>query len=117
MIPLRTSVDLEGGVAELLVTPALYGVAKRKKIDLQADLDAGDVFALYTKVMYCAAISAWDVAGVDEYRGEFPYKYEDFYTWAATRPDQFSEKISFIVRALTGKELDEVSVKKKAGRR
>ena len=101
----------------MLVTPALYGVAKRKKIDLQADLDAQDVFGLYTKVMYCAAICAWEVAGVDEYRGEFPYKYVDFYTWAAAHPEEFNEKIAFIVRALTGKELDAVEVKKKAGRR
>ena len=116
MIPLRTSVDLEGGVAELLVTPALYGVAKRKKIDLQADLDAGDVFALYTKVIYCAAIAAWEVAGVDGYKGEFPYKYEDFYTWAAMHPDRFNEKVAFVVKALTGKDVGEV-VKKKAGRK
>lgn len=117
MTPLRTSVTLEGGVAELLVTPALYGVAKRKKIDLQSDLDAGDVFALYTKVMYCAAICAWDVASVDESRGEFPYKYADFYTWAATHPDEFSEKIKFIVFALTGKEMETKEVKKNAGPR
>ena len=116
----RFAIELREGVtAELLVTPALYSVAKKRGIDLAADVNAGDWVSSYIKTIYCAAISAWEVAAVDNPKlGEFPYKYEDFHTWAWEDQERFIGVVQDVYRALTGKTLEEgaAGVKKKPGR-
>ena len=113
----RLQIELKDGVAvDLLVTPALYSVAKRRQIDLVADVNAGDVTTSYIKIIYCAAISAWEVAAVDDpKRGEFPYKYEDFFAWAWEDQARLSKAIASVYEALTGKPLEEAkgAIKKK----
>jgi hypothetical protein len=118
---IRLSIELREGVtAELLVTPALYSVAKKRGIDLTADVNAGDWVTSYIKTIYCAAISAWEVAAVDDpKRGEFPHKYEDFHAWAWEDRDRFTAVVRSVFQALTGKTLEEATaagVKKKPGR-
>ena len=121
----RTSIELKEGVAvEILVTPALYGVAKRRGIDLTADVNAGDVYASYVKTLYCAAISAWEVAAVDDPKmGDFPYKYADFTDWAWADAARLTRIVAFIYEALTGKRFEDIGKeeqkgsKKNAGRR
>lgn len=114
----RQTIELKDGVAvELLVTPALYAVAKRRGIDPVADANAGDVTTSYIKVIYCAAILAWEVAAVDDpKRGEFPYKYGDFFAWAWADQERFSRALADVYEALTGKKLEAEAVKKKGGR-
>ena len=117
----RFTIELREGVtAELLVTPALYSVAKKRGIDLVADLNAGDWITSYIKTIYCAAILAWEVAAVDDpKRGEFPYKYEDFFAWAWADQTRFKGVVNSVFQALTGKTLEEATaagVKKKSGR-
>lgn len=106
----RTSIELKDGVAvEILVTPALYSVAKRRGIDLVADVNAGDVYGSYIKMLYCAAISAWDVAAVDDPgKGEFPYKFGDIYEWAWADTERLARMVSFIYEALTGKRFEDI---------
>lgn len=120
----RTSIELREGVTvEILVTPALYGVAKRRGIDLTADVNAGDVYGSYVKTLYCAAISAWEVAAVDDPKlGEFPYKYSDFHEWAWADAKRLARMVAFIYEALTGKRFEDIGKesegsKKNAGRR
>lgn len=120
----RTSIELKDGVAvEILVTPALYSVAKRRGIDLVSDVNAGDVYGSYVKMLYCAAISAWDVAAVDDpARGEFPYKFSDIYEWAWADTERLARMVAFIYEALTGKRFEEIgkedtAVKKNGSRR
>lgn len=121
----RTSIELREGVAvEILVTPALYGVAKRRGMDLAADANAGDVYGSYVKMLYCAAIAAWEVAAVDDPKlGEFPYKYGDFYEWAWADTKRLAKMVAFIYEALTGKRFEDIGKEeepkgsKKNGRR
>lgn len=118
----RTSIELKDGVAvEILVTPALYSVAKRRGIDLVADINAGDWQGSYIKMLYCAAISAWEVAAVDDpKRGEFPYKFSDIYEWAWADTERLGRIVAFIYEALTGKRFEDIaaeSVKKNGSRK
>ena len=120
----RTSIELKDGVAvEILVTPALYSVARRRGIDLVADANAGDVYGSYVKMLYCAAISAWDVAAVDDpKRGDFPYTFADFYEWAWADTERLARIVAFIYEALTGKRIEDIGkeaaeVKKNESRR
>lgn len=105
----RSTIELKEGVAvELLATPSLYRVAKQRGIDLVADAntDATGVMLSYLKMIYCAAINAWDVRRVDEPKlGAFPYKYADFDEWAWSNQPAFTEAVRFVFSALTGKEL------------
>lgn len=106
----QTTIDLREGVTvSILVTPALYGVAKRRGIDLVADANAGDTYASYVKIIYCAAINAWEVAAVDDpKRGEFPYTFADFHTWAWADRDRLTKMVAFCYEAMTGKRWDDL---------
>ena len=112
----RINVELKDGVAvELLVTPALYSIAKRRGISLVDDLNAGDWVTSYIKTIYCAAINAWEVRAVDDPKaGEFPYTFADFHEWAYADTERFTGVVGDVFEALTGKKLSEaVAVKKK----
>lgn len=107
-------INLKEGVSvKLLLTPALYGVAKERGLDLftrPADGQDKELRGLeqYTKIAYCAAINAWQVAAVDDPElGEFPYNYEDFHLWSYAQPKEFGKAIDAILVALTGKSARE----------
>lgn len=108
--------------AELLVTPALYGVAAKRSIDLAVDAMAGNqgVLVSYIKMAYCAAVNAWEVAAVDDPDvGECPYKYADFDAWAWADTERLGDLIAFMYEAMTGKSLKGALAEevKKRGRR
>lgn len=118
MQPIRKELDFGGGVTvSILVTPALYSVAKRRGIDLVADGNAGDIWSSYVKMLYCAAILAWEVDAVDNPgNGEFPYKFQDIHAWAWADTQRLAETVSFMYEALTGKPLkDAATAVKKNG--
>lgn len=123
MTPTRRIITLEDGVTcEVLVTPALYGVAARKGMDLRpASTEPADIISSYTRLLYCAAINAWEVKSVDEPTiGEFPYTFSQFNDWAWGNQKAFGEALNFAYTALTGKTLREGAeeeVKKKSKRR
>lgn len=120
----RTSIELREGVAvDILVTPALYSVAKKRGIDLVADANAGDIYTSYIKMLYCAAILAWEVAAVDDPKlGEFPHKYADFHEWAYADAQRLNKTVAFLYEAITGKRFEDIgkdaagSVKKNESR-
>ena len=106
----RTSIELKDGVAvEILVTPALYSVAKCRGIDLVSDVNAGDVYGSYVKMLYVAAINAWEVAAVDDPKmGAFPYTFADFHAWAWADTERLAHMVAFMYEALTGKRWDDI---------
>ena len=123
---IRTTIELGEGVrVEILVTPALYRIAKQRGISLVDDANAGDAdpYTSYIKILYCAAINAWEVAAVDDpTMGEFPHKYAEFDEWAWSDKARLGRMINFIYEALTGKTLKDTlkegveEVKKKSKR-
>lgn len=120
MTPTKVRIQLKQGVeVNALLTPALYGVAAARGIDLgtASGEDMTGVTRTYARIAYCAAINAWEVESVDHPdMGDFPYTYEDFDAWAWTDADGMLAFIDKTLAAFTGKGLKETAreaVKKK----
>lgn len=101
-------IRMKGGEqVELLATPSLFAIAKRKGLAIEANTqDGADVLTAYTKLIYLAALNAWEVRRYDAPEmGECKYKLMDFVEWASGNADEFVKAINFVLSALTGKEL------------
>lgn len=102
------SIKMKGGEqVELLATPALFGIAKRKGMAIEADTkNAAEVFSAYIKLIYLAALNAWEVRRFDNPEmGDCKYQLMDFAEWAGMHPEELTNAIKFVLYALTGKEL------------
>jgi len=96
----------------LHITPALYGVAQARNINLTGK--EGNALRTYIKIAYCAAINEWEIRQVDEPDlGDFPYKYEDFEEWAWADMPRFTRLIDDILKATTGKGIRDYTNEKK----
>lgn len=111
MIRSRYEIELrEGGKVEMLFTLALFGIAKKRGIslDLGEEATADDRITYYVKLMYTAAILAWEYRAIDAPSiGEFPYKFIDFAEWSGNHPLQFAKIIKGASSAIAGVEVDE----------
>lgn len=108
MIQVLRTIRLKGGEqVELLATPALFGIAKRKGMTIEADADnIPEVMSAYTKLVYLAALNAWEVRRFDAPEmGDCHYKLMDFAEWASADMEEFTKTINFLLCALTKKEL------------
>lgn len=108
MIQVLHTIKMKGGEqVELLATPALFAIAKRRGWTIEADADnTAEVFSAFTKLIYLAALNAWDVRRYDSPEmGECTYKLMDFVEWASNDGDAFVKAVNFVLYALTGKEL------------
>ena len=108
MVQVLHMIRLKGGEqVELLATPALFAIAKRRGWTIEADADnAAEVFSAYTKLIYLAALNAWEVRRYDAPQmGDCNYKLMDFVEWASNDTDAFVKAVNFVLSALTGKEL------------
>lgn len=101
------TIRMKGGVVELLATPALFGIAQRKGMTIEADSkNVSEVYSAYTKLIYLAALNAWEVRRYDNpSMGECQYKLMDFVEWASNDAEGFVNAINFVLSALTHKEL------------
>jgi len=113
MIRSRYEIELKAGVkVEMLFTLALFGIARKRGISLDLDEDAGpdDRITYYVKLMYCAAVLAWEYNAIDSPSlGEFPYKMIDFGEWTGNHPVSFAKIIKGASSAISGIETDEQS--------
>lgn len=108
MIQVLHTIRMKGGEqVELLATPALFAIARKRGMTIEADSDnVAEVFSAYTRLLYLAALNAWDVRRYDNpSMGECPYTLMDFVEWSSNDREGFVEAISFALAALTGKEL------------
>jgi hypothetical protein len=108
MIQVLHTIKMRGGEqVELLATPALFAIARKRGMTIEADSDnVAEVFSAYTRLLYLAALNAWDVRRYDNpSMGECPYTLMDFVEWSSNDKEGFVEAISFALAALTGKEL------------
>lgn len=118
MVQILHTIKLRGGAqVELLATPALFDIARKKGMTIEADADnMAEVFSAYTKLVYIAAINAWEVRRYDDASmGDFPYRLMDFVEWSSGNAEEFVNVISFILSALTGKDLKEYATEKAKG--
>ena len=110
MVQVLHMITLKGGEqVELLATPALFAIAKRRGMTIEADAEnAADVFNAYTKLIYLAALNAWEVRRYDAPQmGECTYRLMDFVEWASNDGEAFVKAVNFVLAALTGKELND----------
>ena len=108
MMQVLHTIRMKGGEqVELLATPALFGIAKRKGMTIEADADnLPDVMLAYTKLIYLSALNAWEVRRFDTpSMGECDLQLMDFVKWAHADRDAFTKAINFVLSALTNKEL------------
>lgn len=102
------TIRLKGGEqVELLATPALFGIAKRKGMTIEADTEnLPEVMLAYTKLIYLAALNAWEVRRFDRPEmGECNLDLMAFVEWAHNDKEGFTEALNFVLCALTNKEL------------
>ncbi len=111
MIKSRYDIELREGVkVEMLFTLALFGIAKKRGIslELEANADTDDRLTYYIKLMYLAAILAWEYNAIESPSiGEFPYKMIDFAEWSGDHPLQFAKIIKGASSAIAGVEVDD----------
>ena len=111
-------IELKGGAqVELLATPALFDIARKRGMAIEADADnAAEVFSAYTKLIYLAAINAWDVRRYDDAAmGDFPYRLMDFVEWSSSNAEEFVKVVNFVLFALTGKDLKDYATEQAKG--
>lgn len=117
MVQPRTTIELKDGVkVELLFTPSMYAIARRRGMRIEADAsDAASVMKAYTELMYLAALNAHEVMRFDNPSlGEFPYRLIDFVEWSAVRQEEFVSALDVAVQNVLGKSLDELKGEKPA---
>lgn len=99
-------IDVKGRRVELLFTPSLYGIAQKRQISLTIEdiENYSEVLDVYCKVIYLAAINAWEVRAFDNPDlGEFDLSLMDFILWSTDSPKEFGRMIKSLVECLTGK--------------
>ena len=110
MVQVLHMITMKGGEqVEVLATPALFAIAKRRGMTIEADAEnTAEVFSAYTKLIYLAALNAWEVRRYDAPQmGECTYRLMDFVEWASGDADAFVKAVNFVLAALTGKELND----------
>ena len=115
MVRPRTTIELKDGVkVELLFTPSMYAIARRRGMKIEADAsDAAAVMKAYTELMYIAALNAHEVMRFDDPSlGEFPHRLIDFVEWSAVRQEEFVSALDVAVQNVLGKSLDELKQEK-----
>jgi hypothetical protein len=118
MVQILHTITLRGGAqVELLATPALFDIARKKGMTIEADADnMAEVFSAYTKLVYIAAINAWEVRRYDDAAmGDFPYRLMDFVEWSSGNAEEFVNVINFTLSALTGKDLKDYATEQAKG--
>lgn len=108
MMQVLHTIKMKGGEqVELLATPALFGIAKKRGMTIEAEADnLPEVMLAYTKLIYLSALNAWEVRRFDNpSMGECDLQLMDFVQWAHTNKDAFTKAINFVLSALTNKEL------------
>ena len=108
MMQVLHTITMKGGEqVELLATPALFAIAKRRGITIEADAsNLPEVMEAYMKMIYLAALNAWEVRRFDNpSMGECKLQFMDFVEWANTDKESFIKAVNFVLCALTNKEL------------
>ena len=108
MVQVLEVIKMRGGAqVELLATPALFAIARRKGMKIEADAkNVAEVYEAYSKLLYLAAINAWEVRRYDKPdMGECPYQLMDFVEWCSEDAERFGKAVNFVLCALTNKDI------------
>lgn len=111
MARVRQTVKIGGREIDLLFTPSIYAVARKKGVKIEvSDVDnLAEVLEIYTKLFYLAALNALEAKRFDNpSEPDLGIGYIDFAEWAAENSEAFMSLIDTAIEALTGKPLKEV---------
>lgn len=102
---------------DLLVTPHMSVYEAGAGLQpLPADADAQAVVYRYADLMYLAALNAWELDGHGTVQ-DFPHKRGDFHGFMQADRKGFGETMAFMVSAITGKTIKELSAADKAAKK
>lgn len=117
MVRVKYQIELHEGVkVDLLFTLSMYEVARKRdmKIVLEDSANNVQVIEFYQKIIYIAALNAWEVNLFDHPSiGEFPYTFMDFVEWSQQNSREFGKLIVFAAEAISGGRDKDGEVKKK----
>lgn len=111
MRQIRTKIELKEGVrVELLFTPSMYAVARRRGMHIEAEADdVSQVMMAFTQLIYLAALNAHEVLKFDSPGlGNFRYSLMDFVEWSAASPDEFRRVLDIALQCIIGKSIAEL---------
>lgn len=111
MARVRQILEIGGRQIDLLFTPSIYAVAKRRgfTIEITDAENLAEVLELYAKLVYLAALNALEAKRFDNpAEPDLPVGYIDVAAWAAEHSEDFMQLVDGAIEALTGKSLKEV---------
>ena len=118
MVQVLYTIKMRGGAqVELLATPALFAMAKKRGLDIEADTqNSAEVLSAFTKLIYLSALNAWEVRKFDNPTiGDFKYTLMDFMEWGSNDAEEFVKAVNFVLAALTHKELKDYATEQTKG--
>lgn len=109
MIPVKAAIELkEGMTVNLLFTPRLYIFKGVQGVTFQGELsELPQVYALYSDILYAAALNYWTMDGEDHTIENAPFRRMDFHEFSSADPKAFGKAVNDALYALTGKGLKE----------
>lgn len=114
----KQTIEMQGVVVDLLITPSLYKRSLTAGLDLTLHdaEDAAEVWQIYVKHVYLAYLNALDVAAYDGRKApDKVFCLADFEVWAAGEGKaRFGELMRIIVFFKTGKTLEDLAAEKSA---
>jgi hypothetical protein len=117
MVNPRQTIEVQGVVVNLLITPSLYKRSLTDGLDLTLHNpdDTAEVWGIYVKHVYLAYLNAIDVAAYDGHqKPKKMLELADFEAWAAGEgKTRFGELMRQIVEFKTGKTLEELAAEGK----
>lgn len=109
MIPVKATIELkEGLTVKLLFTPRLYIFKGVQGVTFEGELsELPQVYALYSDILYAAALNHWTLDGEDNTIENAPFRRMDFHEFSSADPKAFGKAVNDALYALTGKGLKE----------
>ena len=109
MVPVKAKLELkEGETVQLLFTPRLYIFKGVQGVTFQGNLsEMPEVYALYSDLLYAAALNHWTLDGEDHTIENAPFRRMDFHEFSSANPKAFGKAVNDALYALTGKGLKE----------
>jgi hypothetical protein len=106
-------IEIDGLRRELLITPSLYTICQERGWEIKGQ-SAGDIFPAYCKLLYAAAVNAYEVRKFDNPDLKFDLTLLDIEVWAALNREDLNKMIIVACELLSGQSIkDMVEAEKK----
>lgn len=100
-------IEIDGKRRELLITPSLYKICHEKGWKIEG-LTSSDIFPAYCKLLYAAAVNAYEVRRFDNPKEEFDLTLLDLEVWAALNRKEMEGLIVISCELLSGQSVKDL---------